>query len=591
MANQQRHKSRFSQRYDNLAEKDWLIGRQWDLYATVIILGLIVLLSVATKNMSAPYHPGVKIAINLQPSDLPYYALRTTTRMLIALIASIIMTFIFATWAAKSSRAERIIIPAIDVLQSVPVLSFLTITVPAFMFLFPNSMLGPECAAIFAIFTAQVWNMALSFYQSLTNIPKEWYEVADSFHLSAWQKFWRIEAPYAMPGLLWNAMMSMSGSWVFLIAAEAFTVAGQKIALPGIGSYIALAISKADQHAIIYAIITMILVIFLYDQLLFRPLVVWSEKFKNEITASDAEPHSWIYHIFVRSQLFKRLNLITGNCGDFLLNNNLLLKKHSKKTSKKNIKNQASQKIRSWVYDIIIITSLGITASILGIYLLHNSNWHQAANLIQLGSLTATRVICLIILCSLIWLPIGVWVGLRPRLTKHVQVVAQFLAAFPVNLLFPFIVTAIIHYHLDVNYWSAPLMVLGTQWYILFNVIAGTSVIPNEQLQAATVFKVRGWLWWRRIILPSIFPYYITGAITAAGGAWNMSIIAEALNWGQHKLYAQGLGAAITKAASSGNIPQLTLATIIMSLFVILINRILWKPLYKLASERYGTNR
>ena len=497
------------------------------------------------------------------------------------------MTFIFATWAAKNKTAERIIIPAIDILQSVPVLTFLAITVPAFIFLFPHRMLGPECAAIFSIFTAQVWNMALSFYQSLITLPKTLYDVGHTFQLSPWQRFWRIEVPYAMPGLLWNAMMSMSGSWVFLIASEAMTVAGRNMALPGIGSYVAQAISQANLHAILYAIAAMIIVIILYDQILFRPLVVWSEKFKHEITAAEEEPQSWIYQLFSRSQLFNKFRKTMDYARDFTINNRLLRKRQPSPLKNKILRKER-KRIPFFIPQIILIATMLCALWFLFKYLANHSSWHQLRHLFYLGLLTGSRVLILIILCSFIWLPVGVWIGLRPRLARWAQIVAQFFAAFPVNLLFPFVVAAILRFHLNINYWSAPLMVLGTQWYILFNVIAGASVIPQHQHEAVAMFHVKKWHWWSRLILPAVFPYYITGALTAAGGAWNMSIIAEALSWGNTHIYATGLGALITKVSASGDMATLTLATIVMSIYVVLINRILWKPLYAFAAKRFA---
>lgn len=575
-------------RYDSQSGTSWHFGLHWDCFALLLVIVCIGGLGLAAKNMLAPYHAGQPMLIHLQAKYLPYYALRTVLRMLIALFFSFAMTFIFATLAAKNRLAEKIIIPAIDILQSAPVLSFLTITVPVFLYLFPHNMLGPECAAIFAIFTAQVWNMALSFYQSLISVPRDMHAAADVFQLSAWQRFWRVEVPFAMPGLLWNAMMSMSGSWVFLIAAEAITVAGRNLALPGVGSYIATAISQANLHAVYNAIITMLLVIIIYDQILFRPLVVWAEKFKNEITSSDAEPQSWIYQIFVRSAVSKMLTRTLDMVFDFIINQRLFRRRKNKPV--RTIRTQDRQhKLLSILQPLLVYCGLMYLAWLLCVYLIGHSSWAQARHLCLLGAITGMRVLILIALCSLLWVPVGIWVGMHPRWSRYIQIIAQFLAAFPVNLLFPFIVTAILRYHLNINYWSAPLMVLGTQWYILFNVVAGTQAIPSEQHAAAKSFRVHGWLWWRRLMLPAIFPYYITGAMTAAGGAWNMSIIAEALNWGPHQLYATGLGAFISRVSATGDMGALTLATVIMSLYVVIINRLVWKPLYQLASNRYSS--
>jgi len=298
----------------------WPIPNYWDGIGLLLVLGVIVAIGWAAKSMVGQYHLGQIIPISLDPIHLPYYALRSVFRMLLALVCSLIFTFTFGTWAAKSRQAERLIIPMIDILQSVPVLGFLTITVVGFVVLFQGSMLGPECAAIFAIFTAQVWNMTLSFYQSIKTLPHDLREAADMFHLSAWQRFWRVEVPFAMPGLLWNTMLSMSASWVFLVASEAITVANQTITLPGIGSYIALAIDRQDMHAIIYVITAMFVVIAIYDQLLFRPLVAWAEKFKAEETASETVPESWLLNLFQRARFFRFIGGFLSLVGDGIVN-------------------------------------------------------------------------------------------------------------------------------------------------------------------------------------------------------------------------------------------------------------------------------
>ena len=298
----------------------WQTPNHWDVIALLMLVILIVALGWGAKAMLGHYELGQSLPISLSPSMLPYYALRTVLRMFIALFFSLVFTFIFGTLAAKSKQAERVIIPMIDILQSVPVLGFLSITVVGFIVLFRGSLLGPECAAIFAIFVSQVWNMALSFYQSLRTVPEDLKEAADMFQLSAWQRFWRIEVPFAMPGLLWNTMMSMSGSWVFLVASEAITVANKNITLPGIGSYTYFAISNKDVHAMIYVIVTMLIVIALYDQLIFRPLVAWAEKFKAEAHASEVTPTSWVLDLYQRTQLCRFLGHWFGHATDALIN-------------------------------------------------------------------------------------------------------------------------------------------------------------------------------------------------------------------------------------------------------------------------------
>ncbi len=565
--------------------KNWSYPNYWDFIAICLVLALIVLFSFGAKGMASPYHLGEPIPISLDPVYLPYYAFRSVLRMALALVFSLLFTFIVGTAAAKSTHAERFLIPLIDILQSVPVLGYLSITVVVFIALFPNSLLGPECAAIFAIFTAQVWNMTLSFYQSLRTVPQDLVEAATIFRLSTWQKFWRLDVPFAMPGLLWNVMMSMSGSWFFVVASEAISVNHQNITLPGIGSYIALAVLHADMSSVIYAIVAMFIVILLYDQILFRPLSEWIDKFKFEQVGEKAETNSWVVRLFRRTKW-------TRNIGSFLL----LLWEYFVNFRLFSIKVQLVRRDNApsrWRFLVTIIwyvlLTIALCASIviLAKFVLGEVSVAEIRHVVWLGFITALRVLILIFISSLVWVPIGVWIGLRPRYANFAQPVIQFLASFPVNLVYPIVVVIIVTFHLNTNIWISPLMILGAQWYIAFNVIAGTTALPKDLRQAASSLGVRGWLWWRKLILPGIFPYYVTGAITAAGGAWNASIIAEVVRWGHTELRAVGLGAYITDQASSGDFARLTLGIAVMCLYVLSINRILWRPLYRLAVERF----
>ncbi|MCK4607843.1 MAG: ABC transporter permease subunit [Gammaproteobacteria bacterium] len=564
----------------------WPTPNYWDVIALGIILGFIVLLAWGARQMALPYDLGQPLPISLDPANLPGYALRTVLRMFIALFCSLLFTFTFGTLAAKSKRAERILVPLIDVMQSAPVLSFLSLTVAGFIVFFKGSMLGPECAAIFAIFTSQVWNMTLSFYQSLSSVPKDLHEVATIFQLSAWRRFWRIEVPFAMPGLLWNMMMSMSGSWFFVTASEAFSVANQNITLPGVGSYIAMAIVHADKAAIIYAIITMLLVILLYDQFLFRPLVNWADKFKSEEVLDERGARSWVVTLLQRTRLLNRLGTLIVVIFDSFVNFPLFNPKRTiyKQPSSKHV---LTQRLLRLTTDLIISAIILFTFFMIFRFLRHAITLADIKHTLWLGLLTGLRVIILIFICSLIWVPVGVWIGFRPRVAEIVQPIIQVLAAFPANLLFPLAAYLLVRYKLNINIWASPLMVLGTQWYILFNVIAGASTMPQDLRLATASFGVKGLLKWRRLILPGIFPFFVTGAITAAGGAWNASIIAEVINWGNIKLTAAGLGAYITQYANAGNFPHIALGTITMCVLVLIINRILWRPLYNMAIERF----
>lgn len=556
----------------------------WDLIALLLVFGLIVLFAWVAKQMAVPYELGQAIPISLDPNRLPGYALRTISRMLIALFFSLLFTFTFGTWAAKSRRAERIIIPFIDILQSVPILGFLSITVVGFISLFPGSLLGPECASIFVIFTSQAWNMALGFYQTVRFVPTELNEAANMFHLSAWQRFWRIDVPFSLPGLLWNMMMSMSAGWFFVVASEAISVSNQQILLPGIGSYITLAIGTANMRAIGYAILTMFIVILIYDQLLFRPLVAWAEKFKTEQIAEESkEAHSWVINLLHRTQFLRFVGTQLTYLFERFVNIAFL---RSKPTHSHRLRQSRYARYITWFWNILLL-SIVIGVIVFLYHIFHSVPVATIGHVFILGLATALRVLVLVLICSLIWVPIGVWIGMRSNVAHIVQPIAQFLAAFPANLLYPLVFILIVTYNLNVNIWVTPLMILGAQWYIVFNVVAGASVIPKDLLQVADNLGLSLWLRWRRLILPSIFPYYITGAITAVGGAWNASILAEVVSWGGHKLVAYGLGAYITEKTATGDFLHIALGIGMMCLLVLICNRLIWRPLYMLARERF----
>jgi NitT/TauT family transport system permease protein len=565
--------------------KTRLYPNPWDVLALLLLLTAIIGFAVIAKQMATPYQLGQALPISLSPSYLPLYACRSVVRLLIALSLSFLFTFTIATWAAKSRRAETILIPIIDVLQSVPILGFLAVTVTVFIKLFPGSLLGPECAAIFAIFTSQVWNMALGFYQTVRSVPHEVNEAARMFHLSAWQRFWRIDVPFSLPGLLWNTMMSMSASWFFVVAAEAIIVSNQTILLPGIGSYIATAIDAANIKAITYAVLAMFLIILLYDQLLFRPLVVWVEKFKPEQIGGEDEAHSWVMNILRRTQLVRYLGKKLNQLCDAAVNIHLISLERAPTAFEPSPK--LSERTVNWIWNGVFIFIGAGTLFLIVRYMVANFSYGDILHVLYLGLITATRVFVMIILSSLIWVPIGIWIGLRPTLTLIIQPLAQLLAAFPANLLYPFIVIFIVTYNLNPNIWLTPLMILGSQWYILFNVIAGASTLPTDLIQASNNLGVKGWLRWYRLLLPGVFPYYITGAITAAGGAWNASIVAEVVSWGHHRLVATGLGAYITQYTESGGFPQIALGIGVMCCLVVIINRLLWRPLYVFAVNRF----
>jgi NitT/TauT family transport system permease protein len=554
----------------------------WDVMAFGLLFAGLILVVQGGRATLAPLGSLQQSPISLDPTILPEYALRTTMRMLAAIVASLVFTFIYGAIAAKSRRAEMVLIPLLDILQSVPVLGFLSFTVTGFMALFPGQVLGVELAAIFAIFTSQAWNMTFSFYQSLKTLPHDLDEASLSFRFSGWQRFWRLEVPFSMPGLVWNTMMSMSGGWFFVVASEAISVGDTTITLPGIGSYVALAIKQQNLPAVGWSVIAMLVVILIYDQFLFRPLVAWGEKFRVEQSASGTVPQSWLLFAIRRTQVFRVLShpigagLSSVSARPFRIPVAIPPTVRAIWTS-------------SWgdgFWLLIAVLGVGYAFWIIVSYVATELHWSEVLRAAALGLLTLLRVIVLIALATLVWVPIGVWIGLRPRIAERVQPLAQFLAAFPANIIFPFAVVAIVRFGVNPDIWLSPLMVLGTQWYILFNVIAGASAFPNDLKEAAATFRFHGWNWWRRAILPGIFPYYVTGAITASGGSWNASIVAEVASWGDTSLKAHGLGAYIAAATQAGDYPRIVLGIAIMSIFVTLSNRLLWRPLYGFASRR-----
>jgi NitT/TauT family transport system permease protein len=566
-----------------------LIGRRalpnhWDLIALAGILAILTGIARAFHGISAPLPLPTTPAVSLDYLMLPYYALRTTLRMFAALVASLIFTFIYATLAAKSRRAELVLIPALDVLQSVPILGFLSFTVTFFLGLFPGNTLGAESACVFAIFTSQAWNMAFSFYQSLRTVPRDLDEVARGFRLTGWQKFWQLEAPFAVPGLIWNTMMSMSGGWFFVVAAEAITVGDTTVTLPGIGSYISAANDAGDWSAVTAAIVTMAIVILLYDQLLFRPIIAWAGKFRVELTAGQQVESSWVLGLLQRTNWVRSgFRPVFGALRAF----SLLPIGFSRLTARtKVVETTAASRIVDMVWFVVIaivaVWGCWETVSYIGTEL----SFGDVGEVVLLTFYTLLRVIVLMALATVVWVPISVWIGLRPRWAEAVQPLAQFLAAFPVNLLFGVAVSLVLTFHLNPDIWLSLLIVFGTQWYIVFNTIGGAAAFPNDLREAATNFRVHGWQWWKQVILPGIAPYYLTGAITASGGSWNASIVAEYVRWKDQTVSAHGVGAYIAAATDKGDFPRIVLGVAVMSIVVTLFNRFFWRQLYAYAERR-----
>jgi NitT/TauT family transport system permease protein len=439
-------------------------------------------------------------------------------------------------------------------------------------------------ACVFAIFTSQAWNMAFSFYQSLRTVPRDLDEVARGFRLTGWQKFWQLEAPFAVPGLIWNTMMSMSGGWFFVVAAEAITVGDTTVTLPGVGSFIAAANDAGDWRAVGAAVLTMAIVILLYDQLLFRPIIAWAGKFRVELTVAQEVESSWVLNLLRRTNWVRRASRpVFGALRAF----SLLPIGFSRVTARTRLVELTPI---SRVLDIawfaliasVAVWGVWLTVSYIGTEL----SLRDVGDVLLLTLYTLLRVIVLMALATVIWVPISVWIGLRPRWAEAVQPLAQFLAAFPVNLLFGGAVSLVLAFNLNPDIWLSLLIGFGTQWYIVFNTIGGAAAFPNDLREAATNFRVRGWRWWTQVILPGIAPYYLTGAITASGGSWNASIVAEYVKWKDHTVSAHGVGSYIAAATDKGDFPRIVLGVAMMSIVVSLFNRFFWRQLYAYAERR-----
>jgi NitT/TauT family transport system permease protein len=556
---------------------------RWDALAILLTFGLLIFFAEASRHLLQPLAELRSAPLSLEPTNLPEYAARTTLRMLAALVLSLIFTFTYATLAAKSRRAELLLVPLLDILQSVPILGFISVTVVFFMSLAPGKVLGAEFAAIFAIFTSQAWNMAFSFYQSLRTVPEELTEASRTFQLTRWMHFWRVEAPFAMPQLIWNMMMSMSGSWFFVVASEAISVGNTSVTLPGVGSYIALAIEQKNLMAVVWAIVAMLVVILLYDQVLFRPLVAWADRFRFEQQAGVMPPRSFLLDVLRRSGLVAAM---TGPLSKLWRQSyHLPLLDTVPKATRVRVDGRRGW--ADWLWLVVIMALVAYTIWQIKEFVFTSVTLAEVGKALLLGLATLVRVLVLIAIASVIWVPIGVYVGMRPQVAQTVQPVAQFLAAFPANVLFPIAVSGIVVFKLDPDIWLSPLMILGTQWYILFNVVAGATAIPSELRDIGANFQLRGWLWWKKVALPAVFPYYLTGAITASGGSWNASIVAEVASWGDTKLQASGIGAYIAQATDAGDMPRVVLGIAVMSFYVVFINRSFWRPLYWFAERKF----
>ncbi|RYE06485.1 MAG: ABC transporter permease subunit [Rickettsiaceae bacterium] len=566
-----------------------------NIIAFLIVNLAVIFVAWGVKAMSTPIEITQNQTITLLLSDLFFYSLRTLLRMLIAIVISVIVALPLAVIIAKSAKVEQILLPMLDVLQSVPILGYISFTVTTFLALFPGQNTGAEMAAIFAIFTSQVWNIIFSFHQSLKSLPQELKDTAQVFNLTRWQKFWRMELPFGIPSLVWNIVLSMSSGWFYVVASEVIVVGNNNITLPGIGSYISLAIAEQNVSAVINAVVAMTIIILIYDQLIFRPLVVWSDKFRYETTTTDQIPKSWIFELFVKSILVSLivrpiLILVTKiiiywpHKIAYAINSN---NQHPNIASKTPKTINHSSKIANYIWYGFLAMSTWITLYYIVNFVNHIVGFKEVLYVMKLGAVTLARVFCMVLIAAIIWVPIGIKIGLNSHLTKLVQPIAQFLASFPINIFFPIVVTIIINQNLNPDIWLSPLIIIGSQWYILFNIIAGVSTIPNDLKEVAKNLHVEGYLSWKKLIIPSIIPHFITGAITASGAAWNASIIAEYVVFGHEKITAYGLGSYITEQTIAADFNKIALGVSIMAFYVILLNKLFWQPLNNYSKKKF----
>ena len=518
-------------------------------------------------------------------SHVPFYAAASLLRMFVALALSTIFTFVYGTAAARLRRPEKLLVAGLDILQSVPVLGFLTFSTVFFLHLFGTAG-GLEAASVFAVFTSQAWNMTFSFYHSLKTQPGDLDEAARMYRLTKWQRFWKLDVPSSMIGLVWNAMMSMGGGWFFLTASEAITVSGRHYALPGMGSYIGAAIAEGSIGKVGIAVAVMVILVVGVNELFFQPLVTWSDKFRMERSESATTSHSVVLDLLRKSHLHQVTAVVFGPVGRALDRTTRPFGLAEYPQAESPVVRRAGD-LAFWG----IVGALLAWGAVGAFTYLHRwVGWGAFADCGWLGLITFFRVALVVAASTVIWVPIGATIGLSPRLSRVFQPIVQILASFPANLLFPFLIIIFLAIHLPLNWGSIVLMAVGAQWYILFNTIAGASAVPNDLREMSADFRLPRRQRWRQLILPAIFPAYVTGGITAAGGAWNASIVAEVVAWGSHHLYAAGLGAYIAEASSSAapdHFARVLVGIIVMSLYVVLVNYLFWQRLYRLADSHF----
>src|SRR5579871_1634926 len=561
----------------------WKSSFAADLSVFVGLLAIVYALFASGRIWFAPFSPVANISPS--PRALPLYAAYSLVRIAIAYALSILFALLYGLAAAKSERAAKVMLPLLDILQSIPVLSFLPGVMLAMVALFPRRQIGLELGSILLIFTGQAWNIAFSFYASLKGIPRELDEAARLYRFSPWQRFSELELPFGAIGLVWNSMMSVAGGWFFLMACEMFVLGRRDFRLPGLGSYLQVAASNGDTRAIVWGMAAMIAVIVLLDQFAWRPAIAWSDKFKIE-SVEGASQQSWVLNLLRRSGILsafyrRAVHPVSEHVTRAFAARGTRPDQHAGPTARSKGRRWLIRALGGFVLLGIAWLAYRAVDSLTGL------GERQLILLAQDAGLTFARVNVALLLGALWAVPTGVWIGTTPRVARIAQPLVQIAASVPATALFPVLLLLLIRYGGGMGIASMALMLLGTQWYILFNVIAGAMAIPTDLKEATRVFRFARLERWRRLILPAIFPYLVTGLLTASGGAWNASIIAEYFHFQGETLSVRGLGAAISRATDSGNLPMLLAATMVMSLIVVTMNRTLWQRLYRLAATRY----
>jgi NitT/TauT family transport system permease protein len=570
-----------------------------DVLIVFVIAALVAGTVALARRWSAPLRPTVEI--DLSPWALPQYTALSLARGCVAYGLSLLFTLTYGTVAAHNRRAERVMIPLLDILQGIPVLGFLPGLVLGLVALFPRSNIGLELACIIMIFTGQVWNMTFSFYGSLRTIPTDLQEVAQVHRFGWWKRFRTLEVPSAAIGLVWNSMMSMAGGWFFLTVTEAFTLGDHDFRLPGIGSYMSVAIDRGNVPAMLAAIVAMVAMIVAVDQLVWRPVTAWAQKFKLEETEAAEAPGAWVLDLLRRSRLVLWLHKHATDKFDALRQSSGAPRVSPAPKAEATTGAGISPLDQSlwaprmgavigWVTAVVFValTAWGAFHLLTLISRVAPRQWLKIAA--ALG-LTFLRTSAAVVIGALWAVPVGIWIGLSARLSRISQPVIQVVAAFPAPMLFPLVTAVFLSLRVPFSWGCVTLMLLGAQWYILFNVLAGAMAVPQDLRETVSVYGLRGWAGWRTLYLPAVFPQLVTGLITAAGGAWNASIVSEYLNYKGETLIAPGLGSLITEATAAGDFPLLAAGVLTMALALVVLNRVLWKRLYRLADTRFSLNR